>query len=108
MGWDPFRKTYSESFWAKRVKESNKWTASVRGNVYEWQDKPRTVSVEHSHQDKVTIFITEGSIDLTIASKTHSLRTGDRFDVPPRVPCSVIVGPQGCQYVVGEMIEGDS
>jgi len=77
-------------------------------HVYEWQDKPGTVYPEHSHQDKVTLFITEGSVDLTIADVTHSLRTGDRFDVPPGLPHSALVGPQGCQYVVGEMIDGDS
>jgi quercetin dioxygenase-like cupin family protein len=77
-------------------------------HVYEWQDKPGTVYPEHSHQDRVTIFITEGSIDFTILGVTHLLRTGDRFDVPPGAPHSAVVGLQGCQYVVGEMIDGDS
>ncbi len=77
-------------------------------HVYEWQDKPGTVYPEHSHQDRVTLFITEGSIDFTILGVTHQLRTGDRFDVSPGVPHSAVVGPQGCQYVVGEMIDGDS
>lgn len=76
--------------------------------VYEWQDKPGTVYAEHSHQDKVTLFITEGSIELAIRGETKQLKTGDRFDVPPGVPHSAVVGPQGCQYVVGEMIDGDS
>jgi quercetin dioxygenase-like cupin family protein len=76
--------------------------------VYEWQDKPGTVYPEHSHRDKVAIFITEGLVDLTIAGTTRTLRTGDRFDVPPGVPHTAKVGPYGCQYVVGEMVEGDS
>ena len=77
-------------------------------HVYEWQDKPGTVYPEHSHQDKVTIFITEGSLELTILGETRELKTGDRFDVPPGIPHSAVVGPQGCQYVVGEIIDGDS
>jgi quercetin dioxygenase-like cupin family protein len=77
-------------------------------SVYEWQDKPGTIYPEHSHIDKVTMFVTEGSVDFTIAGTTHTLRSGDRFDVPPSVPHSAVAGPQGCQYVIGEMIDGDS
>ncbi len=77
-------------------------------HVYEWQDKPGTVYPLHQHQDKVTIFITEGSLELTLNGATHSLRAGDRFDIPPQTEHSAVVGPSGCQYVVGEMIEGDS
>jgi quercetin dioxygenase-like cupin family protein len=77
-------------------------------NIYEWQDKPGTVYNEHSHQGKVVLFITEGSIDLTIDSSTRTLRTGDRLDVPPQTPHSAVVGPSGCQFVVAEEIDGDS
>jgi len=77
-------------------------------HIYEWQDKPGKVYEEHSHEGKVVIFITEGSIDFTINGATHTLRTGDRFDVPPQTPHSAMVGPSGCQFVVGEEIDGDS
>jgi len=83
-------------------------------HIYEWQDTPGTVYEEHSHEGKVTLFVTEGSIELTLGSAdspertTITLRTGDRFDVPPRSPHSALVGPQGVQFVVGEEIEGDS
>ena len=76
--------------------------------IYEWQDKPGTVYDEHSHRGKVVLLITEGSIDFTIDGVTHPLMTGDRMDVPPAVPHSAVVGPQGVQYVVGEEIDGDS
>ena len=76
--------------------------------VYEWQDKPGTVYPSHQHQDKVTIFITEGSLELVIGGGLHKLRPGDRFDIPPQTEHSATVGPAGCQYVVGEMVEGDS
>lgn len=77
-------------------------------SVHEWQDKPNTIYSSHQHQGRVTIFITEGSLKLTIEGVTHTLRTGDRFDIPPQTEHSAVVGPEGCQYVVGEMIEGDS
>lgn len=76
--------------------------------VYEWKDEPGTVYPEHKHQDKVTIFVTEGSLELTIKGEKHLLRAGDCFNIPPNTGHSGIVGPQGCQYVVGEMIDGDS
>ncbi len=76
--------------------------------IYEWQDKAGTAYPLHSHQGKVVIFITEGSIDFTIDGQTKTLRTGDRFDVLPHVPHSAVVGPAGCQFVVGEEIDGDS
>ncbi len=66
------------------------------------QDTPGTVYPEHSHQGKVVLYITEGSIDFTIVGTTHHLKTGDRLDVPPETPHSAVVGPLGVQYVVGE------
>ena len=77
-------------------------------SVYEWKDEPGTVYNAHQHQGKVSIFITEGTIELTIAGIAHTLRAGNRLDIPPQVPHSAVVGPHGCQYVVGEMIPGDS
>lgn len=76
--------------------------------VYEWKDEPGTIYPEHLHQDKVVMYITEGSIELKIGDRTHLLKAGERFDVPPQVLHSGVVGPLGCQYVVGEMIDGDS
>jgi quercetin dioxygenase-like cupin family protein len=76
--------------------------------VYEWKDEPGTVYPEHLHQDKVSIFITEGSLELKIGDESYLLKAGDRFNIPPQVPHSGVVGQEGCQYVVGEMIDGDS
>ena len=73
--------------------------------VYEWQDKPGELYSEHLHQGKVTIFITEGSLELTIDNHVHLLRPGDRFDIPPQTLHSATAGPHGCQYVVGEMVK---
>jgi quercetin dioxygenase-like cupin family protein len=77
-------------------------------HIYEWSDAPGTVYPENAHADKVVIYVTEGSLQLEIQGQIHQLLTGDRFDVPPQTPHAAIVGPEGCQYVVGEMISGDS
>lgn len=77
-------------------------------SVYEWSDGPGVVYGEHQHEGAVTIFVTEGALSLTISGETKELRAGDRFDIPALTPHSALVGPDGCQYVVGEMILGDS
>lgn len=77
-------------------------------HIYEWQDKPGVVYEEHSHQGRVVIFVTEGSLEIKIGNQVKLLRAGDRFDVPVKTPHSAVVGEKGAQYVVGEEIEGDS
>ncbi len=77
-------------------------------HIYEWQDAAGTIYPEHAHQGKVTLFVTDGSIEVTISGVARTLRTGDRLDVPPRTHHFAVVGPSGCQFVVGEEIDGDS
>lgn len=77
-------------------------------HVYEWSDAPGTEYSEHSHQDRVVIFVTEGSLTLRIGTETEELCAGDRFDIPAQTLHSATVGSHGCQLVVGEVIEGDS
>lgn len=77
-------------------------------HVYEWTDEPGTVYPSHAHQDAVSMYITTGGLTFTFPDKTVSLKEGNRFDVPPGKDHTAIVGPAGCSYVVGEMIEGDS
>jgi quercetin dioxygenase-like cupin family protein len=75
--------------------------------VYETQDAPEAIYEEHQHQDKVAVFVTEGSFEITVGGQTKNLSAGDRFNIPPRVPYSAVVGKHGCQLVIGEMIDGD-
>jgi glyoxylate utilization-related uncharacterized protein len=75
--------------------------------VYEEKDDAGKVYSEHLHDDRVTIFVTEGSIELTVAGEIHTLTSGDRLVIPTQVPYSALVGSKGCQYVIGEMIDGD-
>ncbi len=76
-------------------------------HVYEWKDEPGTEYSSHAHNGKVTIFVTVGSVTFS-GSIEKVVAAGERFDVPPGVKHSAKVGLDGCEYVVGEEIEGDS
>ncbi len=78
-------------------------------HIYEWHDEPGTVYQSHSHKGKVSLFIVNGGLTYKFADKPDLVVSkGERFDVPPGQEHSAFVGPDGCDYVVGEMIEGDS
>ena len=77
-------------------------------HVYEWTDKPNTEYSEHSHKGKVSFYLTKGSILMNIDGALTMVRAGDRMDVPVGIPHTAKVGPDGCTFIVGEEIEGDS
>jgi quercetin dioxygenase-like cupin family protein len=77
-------------------------------SVYEWQDAPGTVYEEHAHKGKVSLCINDGSITFDFSGKKKELIAPVRFDVPPGVKHSAVVGPQGWIVIIGEEIEGDS
>ena len=76
--------------------------------VYEWTDTPNTMYKEHEHEDKVSICITDGSIKMNVAGEVFMLTIGQRYNVPPHTKHSAIVSLDGCNFVVAEMIDGDS
>jgi quercetin dioxygenase-like cupin family protein len=55
-------------------------------------------------ENKVSIFVTEGSLAVEVSGETKPLLPGDRFDFPPQLPHEVVAGQAGCQIVVGELI----
>jgi quercetin dioxygenase-like cupin family protein len=75
--------------------------------VYEWKDEAGTEYPEHAHKGRVALYITKGSITF-YGGIEKTISVGERFDVPVGVVHSAIVGPEGCEYVVGEEIEGDT
>lgn len=78
-------------------------------HIYEWHDEPGTLYSKHAHKDKVSIFIENGEVELTFSDGTKNiLYAGDRFDVPIGIEHTAKVGQQGCDYIIGEMIKGDS
>lgn len=78
-------------------------------NIYQWHDQPNTKYSAHTHKGEVTIFVEKGDVTFHFSDNTmHIVNFGQRFDVPIGLEHSAIVGSNGCDYVVGEMIEGDS
>lgn len=94
----------------KEVDKDLKHTLASEGftHIYEWTDKPDTEYAEHSHEGKVTFYILKGNIRMTIAGISKEVQTGERCDVPIGAPHTAKVGPEGCTFLVGEEIEGDS
>lgn len=76
-------------------------------HVFDWHDDPNTEYPEHSHKGKVSFYVLNGSVTFT-GEINMTVNYGERFDVPIGVKHSAIVGPDGCDWVVGEEIEGDS
>jgi quercetin dioxygenase-like cupin family protein len=87
----------------------NQFTKEGFAHVFEWEDAPGIAYEEHTHQDRVSMYIVSGGLTFIFEDQeTIVLKQGDRFDVPPGKKHTAVVGPEGCTYVVGEMIEGDS
>ncbi len=75
--------------------------------VYEWSDDPNTVYDEHSHKGRVVFYVTKGSVAFS-GGIQKTISVGERIDVPVGVVHTALVGPEGCDYVVGQDIEGDA
>lgn len=77
-------------------------------HIFEWNDKPGEIYEPHSHKDKVSMYILDGGLVMQIGDEEVVLKKGDRYNVPVGKEHTAEVGPEGCHYLVGEMIEGDS
>jgi len=78
-------------------------------HVYEWRDEPNVEYSAHAHKGKVTLFVDSGDVTFHFSDGTkRTVSSGERFDVPVGLGHSAKVGSGGCNYIVGEMIEGDS
>jgi quercetin dioxygenase-like cupin family protein len=76
-------------------------------NVYEWHDEPGTEYPEHAHKGRVSFYIMKGSVEFK-GEINEAFAAGARFDVPVGAKHSAIVGPEGCDWIVGEEIEGEA
>lgn len=77
-------------------------------HVYEWSDGPNIEYPKHSHKGKVSFYVVEGSIVMDVDGVRSTVKKGQRLDVPVGCPHTAKVGTEGCTFVVGEEIEGDS
>jgi len=71
--------------------------------VYEAQDKPNTVTAEHSHVGKVSVYVTDGALSFDFSGEIKEVQQNKRFNIPPNTPHTVTAGPEGAIYIVGEM-----
>jgi len=71
-------------------------------SIYEHQDEPGAVYVEHSHPGKVSIFVTDGSTTFDFVEQTKEIVAPRRFDIPANTLHSAVVGPEGCIMIIAE------
>lgn len=79
-------------------------------HVYEWTDEPGKIYAKHTHKGKVSLYVAKGEVTFFFPNTKENkiISKGERFDVPIGVAHSAKVGSEGCSYIVGEMIKGDS
>ncbi len=77
-------------------------------HIYEWHDEADTEYPAHVHKGKVSMYIIEGGLTIRFDDGEITLKARDQFDVPVGKEHTAKVGKDGCTYLVGEMIEGDS
>ncbi len=76
-------------------------------SVYEWQDEPGTVYPTRTHKGKVSLFVTDGSIEFDFSGKKKTVVAGQRLDIPVDSPHSAVVGPDGWIVIIGEEVKDD-
>ena len=78
-------------------------------HVFVWHDDPGEVYELHAHKDKVALYVIEGEITLTFEDgDAQTVSKNERINVPVGKIHTAKAGSSGCDFVVGEMIEGDS
>ncbi len=77
-------------------------------HVYQWTDEPNTKYSAHAHKGKVSFYVTKGSITMNLEGRKVTISAGERMDVPIGMTHTATVGSQGCTFIVGEEIKGDS
>jgi hypothetical protein len=72
-------------------------------HVYIWRDAAHAFYSEHVHPVDTAHVILDGEMTLTCGGSTKTYHAGER---PPDVPAGAVhsarMGPNGCQYLIGE------
>lgn len=91
-------------------KEALKKDLSDKGfpHIFEWHDEPSTDYQPHAHKGEVSMYILKGGLRFWFGDEIVDLKEGDYFEVPVGKEHTARVGDAGCDFLVGEMIEGDS
>lgn len=70
--------------------------------IYVWRDDPEAFYPDHTHSKLTAHIVLDGQMTLTMDGKAETYHAGDRCDVPAGAIHSALMGPRGCQYLVGE------
>ena len=65
-----------------------------------WRDAPGEEYEPHKHDADQTLYLVEGSLELEVGGKTHSLHPGDKLELPAFTVHSV-KAPSGATYIIG-------
>ncbi len=76
--------------------------------VYDQQGTVNKYYDTHTNENRVSIFVTDGSITFHLPTGTEEISANQRFDIPVSVPYTAHAGPQGWIGVVAEMSPHDS
>ena len=71
-------------------------------SAYLVQDNPGTHYPEHSHTEEHSVYVLKGSMDIQVGEKKLAIVSWGRVDIPAGISHSVVVGEEGCEYVVAE------
>ena len=71
-------------------------------NVYIWRDAPHAEYHDHSHPFTSAHIILDGEMRVVSEKEGRILRPGDRMDVIAGTIHSVVMGDEGCRYIVAE------
>lgn len=70
--------------------------------MYEVSDSANTVHSEKITTTPLCVVVTDGSIEYQINGDRKNLAGGARLDISAGTTYATIVGPNGCNYVLGE------
>jgi quercetin dioxygenase-like cupin family protein len=65
-----------------------------------WRDAPGEAYEPHMHDADQTLYLVEGSLELVVGGKNHSLHPGDRLELPAFTVHSA-KAPSGATYIIG-------
>ena len=72
---------------------------------YQWANAPYDEYAEHVHTYHKVLYVVQGSITFWLpqGDTQITLNAGDRLDLPPHVPHSAVVGPEGVTCLEGHL-----
>lgn len=77
----------------REISEAGWWPVS-------WRDAPGEVYEPHKHDADQTLYLVEGSLELEVDGKRHSLHPGDKLELPAFTVHSAMA-PSGAVYIIG-------